>query len=123
MEACINVKDEKQNLVWPIYSPLKASSRKSKYSPTPGGLGLNVPGLGTWLSAQEMKINVLLVLDAEFNTRAFSVAKPDARLTLGEKGAQEQLCLYCAFTLQEHCRWGFSFTALLANLPASCSLP
>lgn len=71
VEACINIRDEKQNLVWPIYSPLKASSRKPKYSPTLGGLGLNMPLLETWLSAQEMKIDVLLVLDAEFNTRHF----------------------------------------------------
>lgn len=63
-----------------------------------------MPGLGTQLSAQEMKIDVLLVLDAEFNTRAFSVAKPDAWSARGEKGAQERLCLYCAFTPKEHCR-------------------
>lgn len=93
VEACINIRDENQNLVWPIYSPLKASSRKPKYSPTLGGLELNVPGLGTRLSAQKMKIDVFLVLEAEFNMRAFSVAKLDAWLTAGEKGAQEKHCL------------------------------
>lgn len=123
VEACINIRDENQNLVWSIYSPLKASSRKPKYSPTLGGLRLNVPGLGTQLSAQEMKIDVLLLLDAEFNTRALSVAKPDSWSPRGEKGAQERLCLYCAFTPKEHCRWGFSFTALPDNLSALCSLP
>lgn len=119
VEACINIRDENQNLIWPIYSPLKASSRKPKYSHTLGGLELNVPGLGRWLSAQEMKIDVFLVLHAEFNTRAFSAAKLDAWSMLGEKKVQEQLCLYRASTLQEHCAWGFSFTALPANLPAS----
>ena len=82
-----------------------------------------MPGLVTRLSAQEMKIDELLVLEAEFNMRAFSVAKPDTRSMSDEKGAQEQLCFCCAFTLQQHCRWGFSFTALPINLPASCSLP
>lgn len=119
VEACINIRDENQNLVWPIYSPLKASSRKPKYSPTLGGLELNVLGLGTQLSAQEMKIDVFLVLDAEFNMRAYSVAKLDARSMPGKTGAQEQLCLYCAFTPQECCRRGFSFTALPANLLSS----
>lgn len=87
MEVCINIRDENQNLVWPIYSSLKASSRKPKYSSTLGGLELNVPGLGTRLSVQKMKIDVFLVLDAEFKTRAFSVAKADARSTPGEKGS------------------------------------
>lgn len=119
VKACINIRDENQNVVWPIYSPLKANSRKPKYSPTLGGLELNVLGLGTQLSAQEMKIDVFLVLDAEFNMRAYSVAKLDAQSMPGETGAQEQLCLYCAFTLQERCRRGFSFTALPANLPSS----
>lgn len=100
VEACINIRDENQNLVWPIYSPLKATSRKPKYSPTLGGLELNVPGLGTQLSAQEMKTDVFLVLDAEFNRRAFSVAKPDTRLMPGGKGAQNR----SAFTVLLHRR-------------------
>lgn len=78
-----------------------------------------MPGLGIRLSAQEVKIDVFLVLDAEFNMRAFSVAKPDAQSMPGKKGPQEQLCFYCAFTPQEHCRWGFSFRALPDNLLAS----
>lgn len=51
VEACINMKDENQNLIWTIYSPLKASSRKPQHCPMLGGLELNVPGLGTqpWL--------------------------------------------------------------------------
>lgn len=102
VEACINTRDENQNLVWPMYSPLKARSRKPKNSPTLGGLELDVPRLRTRLSAQEMKIDVFLVLDAEFNKSAFSVAKSDTWLTPSEKGAQEQLllCFYPAGTLQ-----------------------
>lgn len=37
------------------------------------------------LSAQEMKIDVLQILDSGFNTRAFSVGKPDAPSTLNER--------------------------------------
>lgn len=85
VDASINIRDENQNVIWSIYPPLKASFRKPKYSPSMGGLGLNLPGLGMQLLAQEMKIDVLLILDAGFNMRAFSVGKPDTQLTLNER--------------------------------------
>lgn len=117
VEACINKRDENQNLVWPIYSPLKASSRKPKYSPTRGGLGPNMPVLETWLSAQEMKIDVLLVLDAEFNTRHFLCLCWMLGRYWVRREPRTSLPLLCFYTTGH-----FSFIALPANLLVSHSL-
>lgn len=122
VEAFINIRDENQNLIWSIYPPLKASFRKPKYSPSLGGLGLNLPGLGMQLSAQEMKIDVLLILDAGFNMRAFSVGKPDAQSMLNERELGNSSASLC-FSTADYYRWNFSFGRFPDNLLVLPSLP
>lgn len=123
VEASINIRDENQNLIWPIYPLLKASFRKPKYSPTLGGLGFNLPGLGMQLSAQEVKTDVLLILDAGFNMRAFSVGKPDAQPTLNYREIRNSFASAVLFHCRIITRWSFSFSALPDNLLVLSSPP
>lgn len=100
----LTIKDENQNLIWPIYSPLKASSRKPQHCPMLGGLELNVPGLGTQPWTQEMKVDVFLAPGTEFKMRAFSFTKLLAQPMPDDRGPEYSSAFPVLHTAVP-CRW------------------
>lgn len=75
------------------------------------------------LSAQEVKTDVLLILDAGFNMRAFSVGKPDAQPTLNYREIRNSFASAVLFHCRIITRWSFSFSALPDNLLVLSSPP